>query len=36
MPRDHYSTLRTVEDALGLAPLGLAAGADPINDVFSG
>ena len=33
---DHYSLLRTIEDAWGLPPLGSAAGASPMSDIFSG
>ncbi|WP_318552057.1 alkaline phosphatase family protein [Kitasatospora fiedleri] len=32
---NHYSVLRTLEDAYGLAPLGSAAGATPITDVWT-
>jgi phosphatidylinositol-3-phosphatase len=31
---DHYSVLRTVEDAYGLSPLGAAAAAQPITGVW--
>ncbi|WP_043716751.1 alkaline phosphatase family protein [Kutzneria sp. 744] len=33
---NHYSVLRTLESAYGLAPLGAAANATPITDVWSG
>lgn len=33
---DHYSVLRTIEAAYGLAPLGSAASAAPITDIWSG
>jgi acid phosphatase len=33
---NHYSVLRTLESAYGLAPLGAAAKAMPITDVWSG
>jgi phosphatidylinositol-3-phosphatase len=32
---DHYSLLRTIEDMYGLAPIGMAAGAQPITDVWT-
>ncbi len=32
---DHYNVLRTIEDGLGLTPLGSAATASPITDVFN-
>ncbi|WP_275106996.1 alkaline phosphatase family protein [Nocardia arthritidis] len=32
---DHYSVLRTIEDAYGLTPVGNAAGATPITDVWN-
>jgi PKD repeat protein len=32
----HYSLLRTVEDAFGLAPIGASASASPLVDIFSG
>jgi len=32
---DHYSLLRTIEDMYGLAPIGKAAGAQPITDVWT-
>lgn len=35
-PYDHYSLLRTIEDAWGLPPLRSAAGAAPMTDLFSG
>ncbi|WP_182558230.1 alkaline phosphatase family protein [Microlunatus kandeliicorticis] len=33
---DHYAVLRTLEDAYGLPPLGAAASATPITDVWTG
>jgi acid phosphatase len=33
-PIDHYTLLRTVCDALGLAPFGAAAGEAPITDIW--
>jgi acid phosphatase len=32
---DHYTVLRTIEDSYGLPPLGSAAGAKPITDIWS-
>ncbi|WP_345699650.1 alkaline phosphatase family protein [Kitasatospora terrestris] len=32
---NHYNLLRTIEDAYGLTPLGSAAGAAPITDVWT-
>ena len=34
-PYDHYSLLATIEDQLGLARLGLAAQATPMNDLLA-
>jgi len=33
-PIDHYSLLRTIEDAFGLAPTGQASSATPITDIW--
>jgi phosphatidylinositol-3-phosphatase len=33
---DHYSLLRTIEDALGLPPLGAAASATPLTGIWRG
>jgi hypothetical protein len=33
---DHYNVLRTLEDMYGLPPLGEAAAADPLTDVWTG
>jgi phospholipase C len=33
-PHDHYSTLRTVEDLLGVPPLGAAASAAPFSELL--
>jgi phosphatidylinositol-3-phosphatase len=33
---DHYSLLRTIEDALGLSPLGYAADATPLTGIWRG
>ena len=35
VPANHYSLLRTLEDAFGLAPLGEAAHAAPMTDLFA-
>ena len=35
-PVDHYSLLRTIEDALGLSPLGNAADATPLTGIWRG
>jgi hypothetical protein len=35
VPYDHYSTLRTISDALRIAPLGQAARAKPLHALFS-
>lgn len=35
-PIDHYGLLRTIENAWGLPPLGAAANAASLNDLFSG
>ena len=35
VPSTHYSLLRTVEDAWGLAPLGAAASSSPMREYFS-
>ncbi|MFD0275328.1 alkaline phosphatase family protein [Kitasatospora sp. NPDC127111] len=32
---DHYNVLRTIEDAYGLAPIGRAATATPITDIWT-
>ncbi len=35
-PETHYSLLRTIESAWGLAPLGRAAGVAPMDEYFAG